>query len=161
MDFSRTTNTKHLLLSSGADLRLGCSPDLLHPVLSADLGWTLRNTLSVETILGLELLGKVHGVVDEGEPGRLAATEVGSEAEGEDPVRGAVVDLGQLVADVALGDGGLAGVQNVHHHLTTTQQAVGHVLPSTNGHGTVRHDVLCFLLASLVEVNQAILAWSF
>ena len=56
--------------------------------------------LSVETILGLELLGKVHGVVDEGEPGRLSATEVGSEAEGEDPVRGAVVDLGQLVADL-------------------------------------------------------------
>ena len=56
--------------------------------------------LSDQSVLGLEFLGKVHGVVDEGEAGALAATKVGSEAEGEDTVGGALVHTSQLLTDL-------------------------------------------------------------
>ena len=58
--------------------------------------------LSDESVLGLELLGKVHCVVDEGESGGLATSEVGLEPEGEDSVGSAVVHLGELLSDVGL-----------------------------------------------------------
>jgi hypothetical protein len=56
--------------------------------------------LSVKPVLGLEFLGKVHGVVDERKAGALAATEVGAETEGEDAIRGALVHLRQLLPDL-------------------------------------------------------------
>ena len=58
--------------------------------------------LSQKSVLRLELLGEVHGVVDEAEPGGLATPEVGLEAKGEDPVGGAVVHLGQLLTDLRM-----------------------------------------------------------
>ena len=61
----------------------------------------LKAHLSDQPELGLKLLGKVHGVVDEGEAGALAATKVGLEAENEDAVGGALVHGGQLLADLA------------------------------------------------------------
>jgi hypothetical protein len=54
----------------------------------------------VKPVLGLEFLGKVHGVVDERKAGALAATEVGAETEGEDAIRGALVHLRQLLPDL-------------------------------------------------------------
>ncbi len=56
--------------------------------------------LPVKPVLGLEFLSKVHGVVDEREAGALAATEVGTETEGEDAIRGALVHLRQLLPDL-------------------------------------------------------------
>ncbi len=126
-------------LRSSSDLGLLGSPDLLHPVLPSLLlfsrsllSW-LQHSLSPKPELGLELLGKVHRVVDEGKAGRLAATEVRLEAEGEHAIGGALVHLGQLLPDLGLGHGGPVGVEDVDNHLATSQQLVGHVLASTNG----------------------------
>merc|ERR1712158_32481 len=90
----------HWLLLAGANLGLGCSTDLLSSVLPllllpAHLGLGLDDALSHESVLGLELLGVVHGVVDQGEAGGLATAKVGLEPEHEDTVRRAVVHLGQ------------------------------------------------------------------
>ena len=99
-----------LLLGGGSDLGLLGAPDLLHPVLlfllllSRLLGLLLDHVLSGQPVLGLKLLGKVHGVVDERETGRLATAEVGLEAVGEDAIWGALVHLGDLFADLSLGD---------------------------------------------------------
>ena len=95
--------------------------------------------LSDKPVLGLKLLGEVHGVVNQTEASGLAASEVGLEAEHEDPVRGAVVHLGELLPDVGLADGGLAGVEHVHHHLPPAQQPVQHVLAGPDGHAPVNH----------------------
>jgi hypothetical protein len=54
----------------------------------------------VQPVLGLELLGKVHGIIDEGETGALAATKVCAEPKGEDAVSGAFVHLSQLLPDL-------------------------------------------------------------
>ena len=91
------------LLSGSADLGLFGAPHFLHPVLALllllrrGLGTPLDHTLPRESELGLELFGEVHCVVDEGEAGALAATEVGLEAVGEDAVRSCLlgVRLGQ------------------------------------------------------------------
>ena len=95
--------------------------------------------LSHESVLGLELLGVVHGVVDQAEAGGLATTEVCLESEDEDSVSSAAVHLGQLLSDVSLGHRGLAGVEDVHHHLPPAQQTVQHVLAGPDGHTAVNH----------------------
>merc|ERR1719232_742652 len=111
------------LLLASSNLGLGNTTDLLGSVLSfllllsTGLGLGLNNSLSNESILGLELLGKVHCVVDEGESGGLAASKVCLEPEGEDSVGSAVVHLSELLPDVRLADGGLAGVEDVDDHL--------------------------------------------
>ena len=89
--------------------------------------------LSDQPVLGLELLSKVHGVVDESEPSGLATSEVGLESKGEDLVSGAVVHLAELLPDVSLGDGGLAWVKNIHDHLLPAQQTVQHVFSGSDG----------------------------
>lgn len=105
-------NFNSYLLSSSSDLGLLGTPDLLHSVLPllllfpGDLGDLFEDTLSHQSVLGLELLSEVHGIIDEGESGALAATEVGLETEGHDTVRSALVHLGQLFADLRLGDAG-------------------------------------------------------
>ena len=53
-------------------------------------------------VSGLELLGKVHGVVDEGEASRLAAAELGLEAECEATISSARVHLCQLLPHLGL-----------------------------------------------------------
>jgi len=96
------------LLGSGSNLGLLGAPDLLHSVLlfllllSRLLGLLLNHVLAGQPVLRLKLLGKVHGVVDERETGRLAAAEVGLEAEGKDAVRGALVHLCNLLTDLGL-----------------------------------------------------------
>merc|ERR1711954_528721 len=98
-----------LLLASLANLGLGCSPHFVHPVLPllfllpAHLGLGFSNTLSDQSVLGLELLSKVHGVVDKGKPGGLSTSELGLETKGENSVRGAVVHLSKLLTDISLG----------------------------------------------------------
>ena len=95
--------------------------------------------LSDKPVLRLKLLREIHGVVNQTEASGLAASEVGLEAEHEDPVRGAVVHLSELLSDVGLGHGGLAGVEDVHHHLPPAEQTVQHVLAGPDGHAAVNH----------------------
>jgi hypothetical protein len=65
-----------------SDLRLLGSPDLLHPVLllllllGRGLGSLLDDALPHQPVLRLKLFGVVHGVVDEGKAGGLAAAKV-------------------------------------------------------------------------------------
>ena len=63
----------------------------------------LRVGLGCIPVLGLELLGEVHGVVDEGEPSGLATTELCLEPKGEAAVGGAGVHLGQLLPHLQIG----------------------------------------------------------
>ena len=58
--------------------------------------------LSQKSVLGLELLGEVHGAVDEAEPGGLATPEVGLEAKGEDPVGVQLDFFTQLLTDLRM-----------------------------------------------------------
>merc|ERR1719223_2381556 len=103
------------LLLARSDLCLGGTSDLLHSVLllllllSGDLCCgVLHDTLSNLSELGLELLGKVHGVIDHSESGAPSASEVGLESIGGDSVRSALVHSSQLLTDHSLWNGTLA-----------------------------------------------------
>jgi len=110
------------LLLASADLGLGSAAHLLHPVaallaLLARLLLLLEETVAGQTVLGLELLGEVQGVVDEGEARGAAATEVGAESEGEDHIGGDLVHGGQLLADLGLVHRRQSRVQDIADHL--------------------------------------------
>lgn len=66
-----------------------------------------------QAVVGLELLHGLRGVVDEGEAGGLATTELGAETESRNLVLLGLVHAGELLAELLLGDVGTAGVQNV------------------------------------------------
>ena len=87
--------------------------------------WKIRTLLSArlldlgseahadQSVVGLELLHRLGGVVDQGEAGGLAATELRAQAEDVDLVLGGLVHAGELLAELILGDVGAAGVQDV------------------------------------------------
>lgn len=60
-----------------------------------------------------ELLQGLGGVVDEGEAGALATTELRTETEDGDLVLGGAVEAGELLAEFVLGDVGAVGVEDV------------------------------------------------
>lgn len=62
---------------------------------------------------GLKLLQGLGGVVDEGEAGGLAATELGSQAKNLDLVLLHLVHAAELLAELLLGDVGAVGVEDV------------------------------------------------
>jgi hypothetical protein len=66
-----------------------------------------------EAVVGLELLHGLGGVVDEGEAGGLAATELGAQAEDRDLVLDGLVQGAELLAELLLGDVGTAGVEDI------------------------------------------------
>lgn len=66
-----------------------------------------------QAVLGLELLQSLGGVVDEGEAGGLAATEVGAQAKDLDLLLLGLVQAAELLAELSLGDVGTAGVEDV------------------------------------------------
>lgn len=66
-----------------------------------------------QAVLGLELLQSLGGVVDEGEAGGLAATELGAQAEDLDLLLLGLVQAGELLAQLSLGDVGTVGVEDV------------------------------------------------
>ena len=70
-------------------------------------------TYTSETVLWLKLLGRVQGVVDQGEPSRLATTESSAEAKHENVLLVRLVQLGQLFSEIILGDVGTTRVQDV------------------------------------------------
>jgi len=66
-----------------------------------------------KTVLGLELLHGLGGVVDESETSGLAATELGAETEDGDLVLLGLVETAKLLAELLLGDIGAVGVEDV------------------------------------------------
>ena len=108
----------------------------------------LDHVLSGQPVLGHKLLGKVHGVVDECETGQLATAEVGLEAVGEDTIRGALVHLGDLFADLSLRDRRPVGVEDIDDHLPAAEKPVAHVLAGTNRHR-----------AFGLKTKESLLAW--
>lgn len=75
-----------------------------------DLGG-LANT--DESVVGLELLHGLGRVVDESKASGLATTVLGAETEDGDLVLGGLVELGELLAELILGDVGAVGVKDV------------------------------------------------
>jgi len=63
--------------------------------------------------VGLELLHGLVGVVDESEAGGLATTVLGAETEDGDLVLVGLVELGELLAELILGDVGTVGVEDI------------------------------------------------
>lgn len=61
----------------------------------------------------LELLHGLGGVVDKGEAGGLAATELGAQTEDGDLVLACLVETGELVTELILSNVGAVGVQDV------------------------------------------------
>ena len=70
-------------------------------------------TYASESVLGLELLGKVQSVVDETEAGALAAAELAAETEDEDGVGSGLVHRRQLFANFGLWDRRAVGMEDV------------------------------------------------
>lgn len=64
-------------------------------------------------MLGIELLAGFNGVVDAGKGGGLATTVSGAQAEYADLLGGRLVEGGELLLEVGLGDTGLVGVDDV------------------------------------------------
>jgi hypothetical protein len=66
-----------------------------------------------ESVVGLELLHGLGAVVNEGEAGALATTVLGAETEDGDLVLVGLVQLGELLAELILGDVRAVGVEDV------------------------------------------------
>lgn len=79
-------------------------------------GWLLDLLCGTDTDkseVWLELLEGLWGIVNEGEAGGLAATELGLETEDVDLLLGALVQLSELATEVVLGHVGAVWVQDV------------------------------------------------
>jgi hypothetical protein len=66
-----------------------------------------------EPVVGLELLHRLGAVVNESEASGLATTVLGAETEDGDLVLVRLVKLGELGAELILGDVGTVGVEDV------------------------------------------------
>ena len=93
-------------------------------------GLVKNDTYSDEAVLGLELLGSLKRIVDQGETGSLATTELGLVAKAEDNFLLSLVHLGELLTKFILGNIGTAGMNNINDHLLALKQAVGKELSS-------------------------------
>lgn len=107
-----------LLLGLGT-LDLGSAAEGLLAVLAL-LALLARSLLDLgskadtdKTVVGLELLHGLGGIIDEGEASGLAATELGAETEDVDLVLGGLVEGGQLLAELVLGDVRTVGVEDI------------------------------------------------
>lgn len=71
------------------------------------------NTDANQSVVWLELLEGLWGIVDEGETGSLATTELSLETENVDLVLAGLVQLSELGAELVLGDVGAVWVEDV------------------------------------------------
>ena len=140
-------NKKHIiviifccLITSGSlGLSLAGTKDLLTTVLllvsllSRGLLDLLAKTVSNKTVAGLELLKSINRVVNKTETSRLTATVLGLQTENRDSVLLRVVDAGELLTEVILGDVSSVGVENVNDELTTSKKRVSDELSSADG----------------------------
>lgn len=72
-----------------------------------------RHAVSHQPVVGLELLHRLGGVVEESKAGALATTEVCPETEDGDILLLGLVQLSELAAELVLGDVGAVGVEDV------------------------------------------------
>ena len=82
-------------------------------LLSARLLDLAGNTDADQTVVRLELLEGLLGVVDQSEAGALATTVLSAEPEHGDLVLVGLVQVGQLLAELVLGDVGAVGVEDI------------------------------------------------
>ena len=108
---------------------------LLLSLLSGGLLDLLGQTVSDQSVGWLELLGVSSGVVDQTETGRLTTTVLSSETEDGDSVLLGLVDLGDLLTKLVLGDVSSVWVQDVDDELLSGQQWVGDNLSSADSDG--------------------------
>lgn len=136
----------HLVLVLLGSLGLGGTTELLGTVLpllallSAGLLDLSSGTDADQAVVRLELLQGLVGVVDEGEASALATTVLSAETEDGDLVLVGLVQLGELLAELVLGDISTIGVEDVHDHLLSGEQGVADELASPQGNGSVGHD---------------------
>jgi hypothetical protein len=84
-----------------------------HTLLAGSLLDLAGGTNANETVVGLELLEGLGGVVDESEAGALTTTVLCAETEDGDLVLVGLVQIGQLLTELVLGDVGAVGVEDV------------------------------------------------
>jgi len=73
----------------------------------------ISQALADKAVLGLEFLGSIDAVVDEGEAGRLATTEGVLETEANNGILLSLVHGGELVTDVQLAHTSFTGMDNI------------------------------------------------
>lgn len=119
------TGTSHLEVSVLSLLSL-LSRGLL------DLG---AKTVSNQSVVGLELLESLGGVVDETEAGGLSSTELGSETENGHSILLGRVGAGKLLSELVLGHVSGGGVQDVDDELSSAQEGVSDELSGSDCDG--------------------------
>lgn len=85
----------------------------IRTLLSAGLLDLVGEADTDQAVVRLELLHGLGGVVDEGEASGLATTELGAQTEDGDLVLAGLVEAGELVTELILGNVGAVGVQDV------------------------------------------------
>jgi hypothetical protein len=93
-----------------------------------------QESLSNETVFGLEFLDDISVVVNEGKASGFATTKSGTESKSDDVLGIGLVNLGEFFTDFSLGDIGFSRVQHIDHHLLARQQAVGQELAGADSH---------------------------
>lgn len=84
-----------------------------HTLLAGSLLDLAGGTDTDETVVGLELLEGLGGVVDQSKAGALTTTVLCAETEDGDLVLVGLVQVGQLLTELVLGDVGAVGVEDV------------------------------------------------
>jgi hypothetical protein len=72
-----------------------------------------------QAVLGLELLHGLGGVVDQGETSRLTTTKLCPQTEDADLLGGSLVHGGKLLAEILLGNAGLAWVEDIAREMVS------------------------------------------
>jgi hypothetical protein len=154
MTQQQNANRLFLLLGLGT-LDLRRTPESLLPVLAL-LALLSACTLDLggesdadQSVVRLELLHGLGGVIDEGEAGGLAATELCAKAEDADLLLVGLVETGELLPELLLRDVGAARVEDVNDHLLAAEQRVANELAGAQSDGGVGVGHLRGWMASL------------
>jgi hypothetical protein len=92
-----------------------------------------RRTHPHEPVLGLKLLLGLLVIVDQTEPGRPSTSKLGLESESGDSALVSLVQGGELLVELGLGDGGSGGVEDVDDELSSVEETVGDELAGSDG----------------------------
>jgi len=137
----QATRKRLLLLGSFGRLDLFGAAELLGTVLPLlpqfarrlfDLG---RQLGANEPVLRLKLFLRRLVVVDQRKAGTPPATKLCPETKGDDTVLVGLVESGEFLRQVCLGDVWTRGMQDVNDELTAGQEAVGDEFASAQGNG--------------------------
>lgn len=84
-------------------------------------------------MLGLKLLLGLLVIVDQTESGRPSTSKLGLESESGDSALVSLVQGGELLVELGLGDGGSGGVEDVDDELSSVEETVGDELAGSDG----------------------------